>query len=294
MNSGLATQPTVDLAPPVLEVLEATRIHGPGCPACRELTGPEAGTNVCSRCGSVVAVAGACLTVHASEVLGVIGESGSGKSSLIRLCHGDDRPSSGSVRWHGNGADGQLTAIDLATCDAFTRRWLQANRLGIVHQHAHRGLHLDITAGGNVAERLLSAGRLSFAAIRQRAAGLMTATEIPLSRMDQAPATFSGGMQQRVQIARALAPGPSLLLLDEVTTGLDLSVQARILDLILELQHRTRVAMLVVTHDLGVARLLAQRTVVMRNGRIVEHGLTDQVLEDPQHPYTQQLVSAAL
>ena len=101
-------------------------------------------------------------------------------------------------------------------------------------------------------------------------------------------------MQQRLQIARALAPDPQLLFLDEVTTGLDLSVQAKILDLILEIQQQSGVAMIAVTHDLGVIRLLATRTLVMRHGRIVESGLTDQILEDPQHPYTQQLVSAAL
>jgi putative phosphonate transport system ATP-binding protein len=112
--------------------------------------------------------------------------------------------------------------------------------------------------------------------------------------MDDLPGTFSGGMQQRVQIAKALVTNPDILFLDEVTTGLDLSVQARILDLILELRHESDVSMLVVTHDLGVIRLLASRTMVMKNGRVVETGLTDQILEDPQHAYTQQLVASAL
>ena len=112
--------------------------------------------------------------------------------------------------------------------------------------------------------------------------------------MDELPSNFSGGMQQRVQIARALATDPPLLFLDEVTTGLDLSIQAKILDLILEIQQQLRVAMIVVTHDLGVIRLLTSRTLVMKYGQVVETGLTDQVLEDPQHAYTQQLVSSAL
>jgi putative phosphonate transport system ATP-binding protein len=112
--------------------------------------------------------------------------------------------------------------------------------------------------------------------------------------MDESPKKFSGGMQQRVQIAKALATSPPVLFLDEVTTGLDLSVQARILDLILEIQQELGTAMIAVTHDLGVIRLLASRTIVMKNGRVIEAGLTDQILEDPQHAYTQQLVASAL
>jgi putative phosphonate transport system ATP-binding protein len=115
-----------------------------------------------------------------------------------------------------------------------------------------------------------------------------------VSRMDESPKQFSGGMQQRVQIAKALATRPPLLYLDEVTTGLDLSVQARILDLILEIQHELGTAMIVVTHDLGVIRLLASRTLVMKYGRVIESGLTDQILGDPQQAYTQQLVASTL
>jgi putative phosphonate transport system ATP-binding protein len=130
--------------------------------------------------------------------------------------------------------------------------------------------------------------------IRRRAGELLTRTDVMVSRMDESPKQFSGGMQQRVQIAKALATRPPLLLLDEVTTGLDLSVQARILDLILEIQHELGTAMIVVTHDLGVIRLLASRTLVMKYGRVIESGLTDQILEDPQHAYTQQLVASTL
>ncbi len=130
--------------------------------------------------------------------------------------------------------------------------------------------------------------------IRRRSGDLLTRTEVLRERMDQNPRTFSGGMQQRVQIAKALATRPPLLFLDEVTTGLDLSVQAAILDLILEIQHELGTAMIVVTHDLGVIRLLAGRTLVMKHGRVIEAGLTDQILEDPQHAYTQRLVASAL
>jgi putative phosphonate transport system ATP-binding protein len=130
--------------------------------------------------------------------------------------------------------------------------------------------------------------------IRERAADLLQKVEIPLSRMDEPPKNFSGGMQQRVQISKALANNPPLLLLDEVTTGLDLSVQAKVLDLIRNIQRELQVAMIVVSHDLGVIRMLADRTMVLRQGLIVEHGLTDQILEDPQHPYTQLLVHSLL
>ena len=147
---------------------------------------------------------------------------------------------------------------------------------------------------GNIAERLLMSEILNYGVIRDRARSLLSRTELLIERMDELPSNFSGGMQQRVQIARALATDPPLLFLDEITTGLDLSIQAKILDLILEIQQQLRVAMIVVTHDLGVIRLLTSRTLVMKYGQVVETGLTDQVLEDPQHAYTQQLVSSAL
>jgi putative phosphonate transport system ATP-binding protein len=164
----------------------------------------------------------------------------------------------------------------------------------MVYQNPHLGLNFNITAGGNIAERLLVSNVVNYSEIRARATRLLTRTEVLPQRMDELPRNFSGGMQQRVQIAKALATNPSLLLLDEVSTGLDLSVQAAILDLILEIQQELNTAMIVVTHDLGVIRLLASRTLVMKYGRVIESGLTDQILEDPQHTYTQRLVASAL
>jgi putative phosphonate transport system ATP-binding protein len=151
-----------------------------------------------------------------------------------------------------------------------------------------------VSAGGNIAERLLMSDLAHYGEIRERARRLLARTEVLPERMDESPKKFSGGMQQRVQIAKALATQPPLLYLDEVTTGLDLSVQARILDLILEIQQELGTAMIVVTHDLGVIRLLTGRTIVMKYGRVIESGLTDQILEDPQHAYTQRLVASAL
>jgi putative phosphonate transport system ATP-binding protein len=130
--------------------------------------------------------------------------------------------------------------------------------------------------------------------IRIRGADLLTKTEVPIQRMDESPARFSGGMQQRVQIAKAIANNPPLLLLDEVTSGLDVSVQAKVLDLIRGLQQDLGVSMIVVSHDLGVIRMLTDRTMVLKHGQIVEQGLTDQILQDPQHGYTQLLVSSLL
>lgn len=273
----------------ILEVAGLSRLHGPGCAHCITATGPHTGTNVCPHCGTVVACADVNLTLMRGEVLGVMGESGSGKSSLVRLLYGDDAPTSGRVIYH----DGQQ-ATDLLALNAQQARALRNRHFGIVYQNPHLGLNFRVSAGGNIAERLLMNGELRYARIRERAMQLLARCEVPAARMDELPGRFSGGMQQRVQIARALATDPPLLFLDEVTTGLDVSVQARILDLILELQHQLGVSMIVVTHDLGVIRMLAARTIVMKMGRVVETGLTDQILEDPQHPYTQQLVASAL
>ncbi len=283
-----AAAPTMAPAPdsgPLLDARGLARRYGPGCAQCA----PAVDGGRCPACGSVLACTGVDLDLWPGETLGILGESGSGKSTLVRLLHGDERPDAGQVLVRD--PDGVL---DLARADAAQIRRMQQRRFGIVRQQAHLGLNLAITAGGNIAERLLCAGEDRFAAIRARALELLERTEIPTGRIDDLPGTFSGGMQQRLQIARALAPSPALLLLDEVTTGLDASVQASILDLVLDLQRTLRVAMVVVTHDLGVVRLLAGRTLVMHRGRVIESGLTDQILEDPQQPYTQQLVAAAL
>jgi putative phosphonate transport system ATP-binding protein len=285
----------------ILEVAGLTKLHGHGCGLCVASTGPEAGTNVCPHCGTVVACADVNLSLARGEVLGVMGESGSGKSSLVRLLYGDDAPTRGTISFRdpadavASGASGAPNKpIDLLSLNAQQARRLRNRRFGIVYQNPHLGLNFKVSAGGNIAERLLMSGEMRYAHIRERAMQLLSRCEVPASRMDELPGRFSGGMQQRVQIARALATDPPLLFLDEVTTGLDVSVQARILDLIMELQHQLGVSMIAVTHDLGVIRMLASRTLVMKMGRVVESGLTDQILEDPQHAYTQQLVASAL
>ena len=276
----------------VLDVKGLTKIYGQGCPYCRDATGPEVNTNICRQCGSVVAIDDLSFTLYEGEILGVMGESGSGKSTVVKCLYFDEIADGGTAHYFDN--HGQYNLFDLFNLNAAQRRWLRYRRFGMVYQNPNLGLNFGISAGGNIAERLLMNDMLVYADIRKRAMELLRRTEVPMDRMDDLPGRFSGGMQQRVQISKALASNPPLLFLDEVTTGLDVSVQAGILDLIIELQDQLKTTMIVVTHDLGVIRLLAGRTLVMKNGRIIEAGLTDQILEDPQHAYTQKLVASAL
>lgn len=273
----------------LLRVEGLAKRYGPGCPECYTLTGLAAGTNECPRCGSLVACADIDLHLAPGQTLGIVGESGSGKSTVLACLYGDTEPTAGRAYLR-SFESGQRDIFDITPGE---RRTLRNFQMGIVYQHPHRGLNLRISAGGNVAERLMATEWRRVTDIRERAGDLLGRMEVPPSRMDDLPAFFSGGMQQRVQIAKALANGPALLLLDELTTGLDVSVQAGVLDLIREIQATAGIAMIVVSHDLSVIRLLAERTLVMKHGRVAEAGLTDQILEDPQHPYTQLLVSSA-
>ena len=274
----------------LLEASGVETLYGPGCPDCRDATGDRAGTNQCPHCGTVVACAEADLDVEAGEVLGIVGESGSGKSSLAEALALERDPEAtvgGEVSYAGH--DGNLLDVDYQT-----RHDLRTGDIALVHQHVRDGLDLEFTGGGNVAEKLLSAGWRSYEDVRARVRELFEETEIPVARMDDPTRTYSGGMQRRVQIARALATDPDLVVLDEPTTGLDVSVQARVLDTFRRVQREEGVAAVVVSHDLGVVRLLADRTLVMRHGRIVESGLTDRVMEDPHHEYTQTLINSVL
>ena len=273
----------------VLEVNNLSKVYGHGCPSCFDLTGPEFDTNICPNCGSVVAAHNVSFDLYKGEILGIMGESGSGKSTAVKCLYFDEEPTSGHAIFYDEGKQ-----HDLFNLNSAQQRRLANHRFGMVYQNPHLGLNFDITAGGNIAERLLMSEVDNFAEIRGRATSLLSRTEVLPERMDELPKNFSGGMQQRVQIAKALVTNPPLLFLDEVTTGLDLSVQAAILDLIMEIQQEKDTAMIVVTHDLGVIRLLAGRTLVMKYGRVIESGLTDQILEDPQHAYTQRLVASAL
>lgn len=280
---GIGTTPA-----PLLDVRGLTKIYGPGCDRCLELTGPEVNAPVCPICGTVVACADVDLAILPGSTLGIVGESGSGKTTVLRCLYGDIEPTSGSAVLRSPDSP----AGDLFRMSAQDRRRVRNFEIGMVYQTPRQGLNFGISAGGNVADRLLAANWRTVSHIRNRASNLLDRMEIPVGRMDDMPGDFSGGMQQRVQVAKALANGPIVLLLDEMTSGLDVSVQAGVLDLIQQIQHDANIALIVVSHDLGVIRLLCDRAVVMKNGRIVERGITDQILEDPHHPYTQLLVSS--
>ncbi len=222
------------------------------------------------------------------EVLAVVGESGSGKTTLLDCISGRRPPSSGHVGYRTR--DGALR--DLASLGEAERRRLMRTDWGFVHQNPVDGLRMRVSAGANVGERLMAVGERHYGRIRATASDWLGRVEIPADRIDEAPTAFSGGMRQRLQIARNLVTHPRLVFMDEPTGGLDVSVQARVLDLLRGLVADLGLAVVIVTHDLAVARLLSQRMIVMKDGRVVEDGLTDRVLDDPRHPYTQLLVAS--
>jgi putative phosphonate transport system ATP-binding protein len=242
------------------------------------------------RYGQRVACADISFDLYGGEVLAVVGESGSGKTTLLRCVSGQLRPDAGSVHFQTR-TEG---AVDIWAISDASRRLLTRTDWGFVHQNPRDGLRADVSAGANIGERLMAVGARHYGNIRREASAWMEKVELDVKRIDESPAAYSGGMQQRLQIARNLVSRPRLVFMDEPTAGLDVSVQARLLDLLRGLACDLGLSAIIVTHDLAVARLLAHRTLVMNGGRVVEAGLTDQVLDDPQHAYTQLLVSSAL
>ena len=230
------------------------------------------------------------LDVAEGEVLAIVGESGSGKSTLLSMMAGELVPDEGCVRYRDRG--GRTRA--LAEIGPAELRALARTDWGFVRQDPAQGLRMAVSAGGNVGERLMGLGDRHYGRIRARALDWLDRVEIAADRIDDPPTCFSGGMRQRLQIARNLVTAPRLVLMDEPTSGLDVSVQARLLDLIRQLSGELGLAVIIVTHDLAVARLLSHRIAVMRAGRVVETGLTDRVLDDPADAYTQLLVASVL
>lgn len=240
--------------------------------------------------GDRIGCADVSFDLYPGEVMGIVGESGSGKSTLLNCLAGHVPPDAGRVMFDTR-AEGMRDTCAMSEPE---RRMLGRTDWAFVHQHARDGLRMNVSAGGNVGERLMAIGARHYGDIRGQAIDWLGRVEIAEDRIDDRPQQFSGGMQQRLQIARNLVTGPRLVFMDEPTGGLDVSVQARLLDLLRGLVREMGLSAIIVTHDLAVVRLLAHRLMVMKDGHVVETGLTDQVLDDPQHGYTQLLVSSVL
>ena len=240
--------------------------------------------------GNRVALHEASFDLWPGEVMAVVGESGSGKTTLLNAISGRSQPDTGLVEF----LNRQNQSQNIYAMTEAQQRLLARTDWGFVHQNSADGLRMDVSAGANVGERLMGLGERNYGKLRHTAEEWLKRVEIDPTRIDDTPRTFSGGMRQRLQIARNLVTQPRLVFMDEPTSGLDVSVQARLLDLLRQLTRQMQLAVVIVTHDLAVARLLAHRMMVMQRGVVVESGLTDQVLDDPQHPYTQLLVSSVL
>lgn len=273
---------------PVLRIDHLTVRYGKTCDYCRN--GGKLDKNTCPRCKTVWACNDVNVELFEGEILGIVGESGSGKSTLMKSLYFDFDVTEGQG-FLKNFKDGKT---DIFSQSLQQKKYMKNHIMGMVYQNPMLGLRMDYSSAGNIAEKLIAAGQRNFEGMNDRVSELLDAVEILQSRKKEPPKNFSGGMQQRVQISKALANNPAILLLDEVTTGLDLSVQVRVLELIREIRQKFNVSMMLVSHDLAVIRMLADRTIVMLDGKIIEQGLTDQILEDPQMPYTQQLVHSLL
>ena len=242
-----------------------------------------------SRRGSLVAVDDVSLAVEPGDILGVVGESGAGKSTVgnavIGLLEPPGEMTAGEVRLSGRRID------DLEDAE---KRKLRGKRIGMIFQDPLTSLNPLQTIEQQLVETIdlhLGTGE---AAARRRAVDLLRQVGIPEPelRVKQHPHQFSGGMRQRVVIALALAAEPDVIIADEPTTALDVSIQAQILDLMRALCKEENVGMMIITHDMGVIADVTDRVAVMYRGRLVEHGATEQVLGRPEHPYTRSLISA--
>jgi len=238
--------------------------------------------------GDAAAVADVSFTLHRGQTLGLVGESGSGKSvtalSLIRLVQPPGRITAGSIRFEGR---------DLMTLDEPAMRAIRGRRIGFVFQEPMVALNPVYTIGQQIAETLTVHGIARGAAARARAVEWLAAARVPdpKVRADAYPHQLSGGLRQRAMIALALCAEPALVIADEPTTALDVTVQAEILDLLRDLRREFGLALLLITHDLGVVAEMADRVAVMYGGRIVEHGPVAEVFGAAGHPYTQGLLA---
>ncbi|MGB8997073.1 MAG: ABC transporter ATP-binding protein [Pseudonocardiaceae bacterium] len=246
-------------------------------------------TDIALRKGTVHPVSGVSLTVGKGESLGIVGESGCGKTmtalSIIRLLPPGGRVAGGSI---------MLGGTDLATLDEAGMRKVRGNRIGMIFQDPMTSLNPCMTIGDQVSETVLLHRDVTRAQARERAAEVLDLVGMPRAkeRLDSYPHLLSGGMRQRVVIAMALACEPELLIADEPTTALDATIQKQILELIDELRSRLGMAVILVTHDLGVIAGYTDRVAVMYAGKIVEASSTRELFDNPRHPYTEALFRA--
>ena len=238
--------------------------------------------------GMVRAVDGVSLTINRGETLAVVGESGSGKTvtarSILKLI---DMPpgrfESGQILWQGR----DLIPLSNAAMDR-----IRGREIGMVFQEPMTSLNPVYTVGAQISESLLAHGTMSRSAAMEEAVDMLRLVQIPnpSRRIRDYPHQFSGGMRQRVMIAMALACKPRLLIADEPTTALDVTIQAQILELLAEMKDRLGMAIMLITHAMGVVAENAQRVAVMYAGVVVEEAPVDQLFADPRHPYTQGLI----
>jgi ABC-type dipeptide/oligopeptide/nickel transport system ATPase component len=238
---------------------------------------------------TVTAVDDVSFQIAAGETLGVVGESGSGKSvtafAIMRLLQAPGRVTGGRVLFEGR---------DLLTLRERDMRDVRGGRISLIFQEPMTALNPVMRVGDQIAEALTVHGRASRSEARERAVELLDAVRIPdaARRVRDYPHQLSGGMRQRVMIAIALACRPPLIIADEPTTALDVTIQAQVLDLMRELRARYNLALLLITHDFGVIAEMADRVAVMYKGRLVEEGPVRQILRQPAHEYTQRLLAA--
>jgi peptide/nickel transport system ATP-binding protein len=225
---------------------------------------------------------GVSLDVAEGETHGLVGESGSGKTTIGRAVLGLVRPSGGRIGFRGR---------DITRVTAKERRTL-ARYIQVVFQDPYSSLNPSLTVGDILREPLVVQGAPA-ATARARVRELLDQVGLPADAVERLPREFSGGQRQRVAIARALAPRPHLIVCDEPVSSLDLSTQARVLDLLVDIQRRTAVAYLFISHDLSVIRQVSHRVSVLHRGEVVESGPAGSVTSKPEHPYTQRLLLAA-
>ena len=239
--------------------------------------------------GPIAAVDDVSFDVDAGETLALVGESGSGKSvtaySIMRIVQAPGRIAGGQVVFNGR---------DLLTLDDRAMQAVRGTEISLIFQEPSTALNPVFTIGDQIAETLIVHGRASKRDARDRAVELLRAVRIPNpeSRIPSYPHQLSGGQRQRVMIALAIACRPSLLIADEPTTALDVTIQAEILDLLREMKSTLNLALLLITHDLGVVAEIADRVAVMLKGRIVETASVRNIFHHPQHPYTKELLAS--